>query len=130
MESELQTAMTRHSAIGASGIVMDVHTGELLALASLPELNPNKAGRDGPEARFNRATQGVYELGSTFKALIMAMALDTGVVKGMSQQYDATRPLQMGRFRIRDDHPKNRWLTIPEIFMYSSHIGTDRKSAV
>ena len=54
----------------------------------------------------------------------MGMALDTGVITSMSQQYDATHPLQMGRFRIRDDHPKARWLTIPEIFMYSSNIGT------
>jgi cell division protein FtsI (penicillin-binding protein 3) len=124
VESELQTAMTKHSAIGASGIVLDVHTGEVLALASLPELNPNKAGAVSPDAIFNRATLGVYELGSTFKALTMGMALDTGVVTSMSQQYDATHPLQMGRFRIRDDHPKARWLTIPEIFMYSSNIGT------
>jgi cell division protein FtsI (penicillin-binding protein 3) len=112
VESELQTAMTKHSAIGASGIVLDVHTGEVLALASLPELNPNKAGAVSPDAIFNRATLGVYELGSTFKALTMGMALDTGVVTSMSQQYDATHPLQMGRFRIRDDHPKARWLTM------------------
>jgi cell division protein FtsI (penicillin-binding protein 3) len=125
MESELAAAMAKHSAIGAAGIVMDVHTGEVLALASLPELNPNKTGGvENDNARFNRATLGVYELGSTFKAMTMAMALDTGVVTSMEQGYDATRPLQMGRFRIRDDHPKARWLSIPEIFMYSSNIGT------
>lgn len=123
VESELQAAMDKHSAIGGAGVVMDVDTGEVIALASLPEFNPNKAGREDPDARFNRATLGVYELGSTFKALTMAMALDTGVITSMAQTYDATQPLQMGRFRIRDDHPKARWLTIPEIFMYSSNIG-------
>jgi cell division protein FtsI (penicillin-binding protein 3) len=126
VESELAKAMEKFSAIGGAGIVMDVHTGELLALASLPEYNPNKAGRESADARFNRATLGVYELGSTFKALTMAMAMDTGVVTSLAQKYDATEPLKVGRFRIRDDHPKNRWLSVPEIFIYSSNIGTAR----
>ena len=125
MESELAAAMEKHSAIGGSGVIMNVHTGEVLALASLPEFNPNDAGRaEYDNGRFNRATLGVYELGSTFKAVTMAMAIDTGVITSMDKQYDATRPLRMAGFRIRDDHPKNRWLTIPEIFMYSSNIGT------
>lgn len=127
IETELQAAMDKHSAIGAAGVVMDVHTGEVLALASLPELNPNQAGgAETADARFNRATLGVYELGSTFKALTLAMGIDAGVITSMGQTYDATQPLQMGRFRIRDDHPKARWMTIPEIFMYSSNIGTAR----
>jgi cell division protein FtsI (penicillin-binding protein 3) len=124
MESELQKAIDKHSAIGGAGVVMDARTGEVLALASLPEFNPNKAGRDSADARFNRATLGVYELGSTFKALTMAMAIDTGVVTDLGKTYDATRPLNMAGFRINDDHPKARWLSIPEIFMYSSNIGT------
>ncbi len=124
VESELAKAIEKFSAIGGAGVVLDVHTGEVLALASLPDFNPNKAGADSADARFNRATLGVYELGSTFKALTMGMALDSGVIKSMSDSYDATHALQIGRFRIRDDHPKARWMTIPEIFIYSSNIGT------
>jgi cell division protein FtsI (penicillin-binding protein 3) len=72
--------------------------------------------------RFNRASLGVYELGSTFKVFTAAMALEYGVVK-MSSGYDATKPLRVGRFTIRDFHAKKRWLSVPEIFMYSSNIG-------
>ena len=124
IEHELGVAMAKHSAIGGAGIVMDVHTGEVLALTSLPELDPNAAGRGTLEAQFNRATLGVYELGSTFKAFTTAMALDTGVVRSMRDGYDARHPIKVGRFRINDDHPKARWLSIPEIFIYSSNIGT------
>ena len=120
----LQAQMDMHSAIGGSGVVLDVHTGELLALTSQPVFDPNAAGREALDARFNRATYGVYELGSTFKALTMAMALDSGTVTSMSQAYDATKPLKAGRFRIRDFHPEKRWLTVPEVFMHSSNIGT------
>ena len=68
--------MTHFSAIGAAGVIMDIHTGEVLAMTSLPQLNPNAAGQGTPEARFNRATLGVYELGSTFKPFTVAMAMD------------------------------------------------------
>ena len=75
--------MTHFSAIGAAGIIMDIHTGEVLAMTSLPQLNPNAAGKGTPEARFNRATLGVYELGSTFKPFTVAMAMDAGVIKSI-----------------------------------------------
>src|SRR5204862_146622 len=75
LEHELLDALTTFSAIGAAGVVMDVRTGELLAMTSLPEINPNAPGAAPPEARFNRATQGVYELGSTFKPFTVAMAM-------------------------------------------------------
>jgi cell division protein FtsI (penicillin-binding protein 3) len=78
LEHELLDAMTTFSAIGAAGVVMDIHTGEVLAMTSLPQLNPNAAGQGSPEARFNRATLGVYELGSTFKPFTVAMAMDSG----------------------------------------------------
>ncbi|MEO0500215.1 MAG: penicillin-binding protein 2 [Pseudomonadota bacterium] len=120
----LTAQMEKHDAIGGAGVVLDVHTGELLALTSQPVYDPNAAGRDSLDARFNRATYGVYELGSTFKALTIAMAMDAGVVTSMAQGYDASQPVKAGRFRIRDFHAKNRWLSVPEIFMYSSNIGT------
>lgn len=123
LEYELTLAMQKFSAIGAAGVIMNVHTGEVLAMASLPSFDPNAVSRSPSSTWFNRATQGVYELGSTFKAFTTAMALERGVVT-MDKKYDATKPLPIGRFRIRDDHPKNRWLTIPEIFIYSSNIGT------
>ena len=75
------------------------------------------------ENRFNRATLGVYEMGSTFKIFNTAMALESGVVK-VSDKFDATKPLHIARFTINDDHPKKRWLTVPEIFVYSSNIGS------
>ena len=78
LEHELGEAMTHFSAIGAAGIIMDIHTGEVLAMTSLPQLNPNAAGLGSPEARFNRATLGVYEMGSTFKPFTVAMAMDAG----------------------------------------------------
>ncbi|TPG48026.1 penicillin-binding protein 2 [Sphingomonas glacialis] len=126
LELELQNAMTEHSAIGAAGVVLDANTGEVIALASLPGFNPNTPSRSTSDARFNRATQGVYELGSTFKAFTIATALETGVIHSLADRYDARVPLQMGRFRIHDDDAQNRWLTVPEIFAYSSNIGAAR----
>src|SRR6476620_2960391 len=93
LEHELMDAMTKFSAIGAAGVVMDVHTGEVLAMTSLPEINPNAPGAATPEARFNRATQGVYELGSTFKPFTVAMAMDSGVIKSFGQIYNSPQVL-------------------------------------
>jgi cell division protein FtsI (penicillin-binding protein 3) len=126
MESELGAAMVHFQAVGASGLVLDVHTGELLALASLPSFNPNAPAQATPEARFNRTTLGVYELGSTFKPITLAMGLESGTIKSLSQRYDATAPLEIGRYKIHDDHPQRRWLTVPEVLIYSSNIGTAR----
>lgn len=126
LEHELGLAMLKHSAIGASGVVLNVATGEVIAMASLPQFDPNSPNASGSETRFNRATLGVYELGSTFKAMTIAMALDTGAINGMADRFDASVPLRAGRFRIHDDHAKNRWLSVPEIFAYSSNIGAAR----
>ncbi len=126
MESELNSAMVSHQALGATGLVMDVHTGEMLALVSLPVYNPNKVGQSSPEAFRNNVTQSVYELGSTFKPITMAGAMDAGVVNSLSKRYDATAPLQVGKFKIKDDHPLNRWLNVPETLVHSSNIVTAR----
>ncbi|WCL55445.1 peptidoglycan D,D-transpeptidase FtsI family protein [Gimibacter soli] len=123
LADELETARRVHSAIGAAGLVFDVKTGEVVALVSLPDYDPNDIRGVSADQLFNRVTQGVYELGSTFKTFTFASALDQGVAT-LEDGYDATKPLVVGRFRIRDDHPKNRYLTVPEIFAFSSNIGT------
>ncbi len=131
LESELGAAMTEFSALGAAGIVMDVRTGEVIALASLPQFNPNAPGHGDDNARFDRATLGVYELGSTFKTLTIAMSLNDGLIKSMDQKYDATAPIHIGRFTIHDDrgHELRKWATVPEIFIHSSNIGTAHMAA-
>lgn len=123
LTQELQSAMQEFQGIGAAGIVMDARTGELIAMASLPSFDPSAPGEATKEARFNRATLGVYEVGSVFKIFTTAMALDAGAVT-LESGYDASKPIRVARFTINDFHPKNRWLSIPEIFMYSSNIGS------
>lgn len=123
LEHELGAAMKKFSAIGAAGLVMDVNTGEVIAMSSLPSFDPNQPGAIAQDLRFNRTTLGVYEMGSTFKIFTTAMALDAGTVS-LRGGYDATNPIRIARFTIRDFHAKKRWLSVPEIFMYSSNIGT------
>ncbi|MBB4639729.1 peptidoglycan D,D-transpeptidase FtsI family protein [Rhizorhapis suberifaciens] len=126
LESELYAGMTAHKAIGAAGLVLDANTGEVIAMASLPVFNPNKLAKGHMEARRNDVTQAVYELGSTFKPISIAAAMDAGVVTSMSKRYDATQPLQVGRFRIRDDHPLKSWINVPQTLVHSSNIATAR----
>ena len=123
LHEQLERAMRAFHAIGAAGVVMDVTNGEIVGMVSLPDFDPNLPTAIDPDSRFNRATLGVYEMGSTFKIFTTAMALDAGVVS-MSGGYDATDPIRVARFVIRDYHAKRRWLSVPEIFMYSSNIGT------
>ncbi|MAM68753.1 MAG: penicillin-binding protein [Rhodospirillaceae bacterium] len=123
LEQELGAAMKKFFAIGAAGLIMDVNTGEIVAMSSLPGFDPNHPGAIAEELRFNRTTLGVYEMGSTFKIFTTAMALDAGTVT-LGGGYDATNPIRVARFVIRDYHAKKRWLSVPEIFMYSSNIGT------
>ena len=124
LEHELGDAMTHFSAIGAAGVVMDIHSGEVLAMTSLPQLNPNAAGQGTPEARFNRATLGVYELGSTFKPFTVAMAMDAGIIKSMGQMYNCPQALHVAGRTINDTHPFGRACSVAEIMKESSNIGT------
>ena len=124
LEHELSEAMTHFSAIGAAGIIMDIHTGEVLAMTSLPQLNPNAAGQGSPEARFNRATSGVYELGSTFKPFTVAMAMDAGIIKSFGKMYNCPNELHVANRVIHDTHPFGRACSVAEIMMESSNIGT------
>ncbi len=121
----LADAVAEFSAVGAIGIVLGVRTGEVVAMVSLPDFDPYLAGEEPDETRFNRAVLGVYEMGSTFKIFNTAMALDYGIVT-LTDGYDATHPIRIGRHTISDYHGRGRWLTVGEIFMYSSNIGSAR----
>ena len=123
LEHELSDAMAHFSAIGAAGVVMDVHTGEILALTSLPAMNPNAPGQVTPDQMFNRATQGVYELGSTFKPFTLAMALDSGTVRGPGQMFNCPKVLPAYGHLVHDTHPFGRMCSVAEIMMESSNIG-------
>jgi len=123
LHDELTKAMERFQAIGAAGVVLDIHTGEVIALASLPDFSPNDPSTSLDAATNNRVTAGVFELGSTFKTITVAMALDAGVTS-LHGSYDATHPIRVGSMRIGDFHAKKRVLTVPEVFIYSSNIGS------
>jgi cell division protein FtsI (penicillin-binding protein 3) len=123
LEHELGDAMTQFSAIGAAGVVMDVHTGEVLAMTSLPTFNANAAGQGTPDQMFNRATLGVFELGSTFKPFTLAMAMDSGVVRGPGQIYNCPNVLTVYGHNVHDTHPFGRPCSVAEIMMESSNIG-------
>ncbi|NWG26670.1 MAG: penicillin-binding protein 2 [Pseudorhodoplanes sp.] len=111
--------------VAAAGLVTDVRTGEVIAMVSVPDYDPNDPRQALDPTRINRLTTGVYELGSTFKALTVAMALDSGKAT-LSSSFDARMPLRYGKFSISDYHAQKRVLTVPEIFTYSSNIGTAR----
>lgn len=126
LESELQAQMTLHQAVGAAGVVLDVRSGEVLGMASLPGYDVNRpGGLTGMPSHMNRATLGVYELGSTFKAFTIAMALESGVLTGLDERFPTT-PIAIGRYRISDDHPKGYPLSVPEVLIHSSNVGTAR----
>jgi len=146
LEDELARGMAEQSAKGAVGLVLDSRNGEVIAMASLPTFNPNRIdpiptpdpimGKDGKlrpgkitcdmSPRCNRVVQARYELGSTFKPLSFATAMDAGVIVSMTKTYDATAPLPVGKYTIKDDHPLGRWLTVPEALLHSSNIVTAR----
>ncbi|HEV2599272.1 penicillin-binding protein 2 [Sphingopyxis sp.] len=125
LESELGAAVANLEAIGGAGVILDVHTGEVAAMTSLPTFNPNKLTGSDPATRRNAFTYNLYELGSTFKPLSIAAAIDDGVVTNMARRYDATAPLPIAGFRIRDSHP-GRWYNVPETLIESSNIATAR----
>jgi len=123
MRREVAKAMDEYSGIGGMGVVMDVRTGEILAGVSLPDFDPNTAGEAADKEQFNRLSLGVYELGSIYKIFSTAAFLETHNVP-LSTTFDVRSPIKVGRFTISDFHPENRPLTIPEVFMYSSNIGS------
>ncbi len=123
LREELADQAKLHNAIGASGIVMDANTGEIVAMASLPDFDPNHAGAAKERQRFNQVTLGVYEMGSTFKVLTTAMGLDGNFIR-VNDAFDTAVPILVGNHRISDFRGKGGVLSVPEILMYSSNIGT------
>lgn len=127
LRKELVNAVTEFNAVGAAGMVMDVRTGEMLAMVSVPDFDPHAPPPPQPEQdtdpRFNRNTLGVYEMGSTFKIFNTAMVLESGRVH-MNDMFDATRPIRIGRFTISDFHPENKWMDVADVFKHSSNIGS------
>jgi cell division protein FtsI (penicillin-binding protein 3) len=125
LRDELVAARAKFKAIAAAGVVLNVRTGEIVAMVSEPDYDPNKPGDPHDPTLINRLTTGVFEMGSTFKAFTVAMALDTGKVT-LKSAFDAHSPLHFGRFEIHDFEPQQRALSVPEIFTYSSNIGAAR----
>ncbi|HEY2529749.1 MAG TPA: penicillin-binding protein 2 [Xanthobacteraceae bacterium] len=125
LREELVAAREKYRALAAAGLVLNVRTGEVVAMVSEPDYDPNNPREALDPTRINRLTTGVYEMGSTFKAFTVAMALDAGKVT-LKSTFDAHSPLRVGRFAIHDFEAQNRVLTVPEIFTYSSNIGAAR----
>src|SRR5215208_5781623 len=125
MRDELIAAAIKFKVKAAAGLVVDCDTGEIVSMVSLPDYDPNSPKQANDPMRINRLTTGVFELGSTFKALTLAMALDSGKF-GVNSSVDARGSLRYGKFQIHDYHGQNRFLTAAEIFNYSSNIGTAR----
>ena len=123
VRKELSLALERYKAIAGIGIVLDVKTGEVLGMSSLPDYNPNDPIQALDKTRMNRATAGVFEMGSVFKTFTTAMALDSGEVT-LNDRFDVRKPIHISRQKIDDFHGKRRILSVPEVFIYSSNIGT------
>jgi cell division protein FtsI (penicillin-binding protein 3) len=125
VREEMKAAIQKFKAVAGAALVLDVDTGEIITHVSLPDYDPNNPVDALKQENVNRLQVGRYEMGSTFKALTTAMALDSGKVR-ITSVFDASRPLRYGRFSIGDYKGKGRPLSVPEIFIYSSNIGTAR----
>ncbi len=123
IRQELENAVEKFKAAGAAAILMDINSGEIISLVSLPDFNPNIKIPVGEKALFNFITQATYEPGSVFKTFNTALALESGKIKP-TDKFDATKPVIIQKRKISDDHPKNSWLTVDEILTYSSNIGS------
>ncbi len=125
MHEQMLDALTRYQAVAAAGVMVDIYTGEVIALASVPDFNPNDPQTALVKDTFNRITAGIFEPGSIFKTVTLAGALDSGAVR-INDQFDARFGIRFGRFTIDDFHGKHRILSLPEVYKYSSNIGTIR----
>lgn len=123
VERELDTLARAQNVKGAVGMMMDIRSGEVLAMASWPTYDANAAGRATDNEKFNRASLSRFEMGSTFKVFTVAVGLDNGVITP-TQGYDASRSLHINGATISDFHAQNRFLSIQEILSHSSNIGS------
>lgn len=123
LEDELEAAMTRYESKGVAGLVMDVRTGEMLASSSLPGQDPSRSSEVLDSSRLDKIQGGTFELGSIFKILTVAMALDGGKAK-LDTVLDVTKPLTAGKYTIKDLHSAGRPLTVSEVFIHSSNVGS------
>ena len=122
LRDEVLKKIQETKAKGGSGLVMDVETNEVLAILSLPDADPHHVNQAKKEELFNSASLAVFEMGSTMKILTTALALDSGAVT-LQSSYDISKPIPLGRFRIKDYHPRRTVADVPQIFLYSSNIG-------
>jgi cell division protein FtsI (penicillin-binding protein 3) len=125
LRDELARGIAKFKAKGGAAAILDVATGEVVAMASLPDYDPNNPADALDPNHINRLSVGVYEMGSTFKAISIAMALDLNKVT-LNSRIDARDSLRYGRFTIHDFHAQHRVLSVPEVFTYSSNVGTAR----
>ncbi|ESY79739.1 cell division protein [Mesorhizobium sp. LNHC221B00] len=127
VRDEIAAGLERYRAMGAGAVVLNVKTGEVVAMASVPDFDPNNPYNAQEKDRLNRMSAGLYEMGSTFKSFTSAMALDSGKAT-MASRFDASHPIRVGHQAIHDFHGKNRVLSLPEVFLYSSNIGSAREA--
>jgi len=125
LEDEMRKGVAAFHPQGVVGIVTDIQTGEILALSSMPDFDANAPGETASDNLVNRAAVSVYEMGSTFKILTFAMGLDSGAAT-IHSTFDANAPLRIGNRLIHDYHAENRVLSMEDIFIHSSNIGTAR----
>lgn len=123
LENELRAGVVKHDAVAAVGLVTNIHTGEVIAMANWPEYDPNKMGQHTNEEKLNRAAASRYEVGSIFKVISIAIGLETGTAS-LNSVYDARSPYAIGRRKISDFHAKNKMMTLEDVFVNSSNIGT------
>jgi cell division protein FtsI (penicillin-binding protein 3) len=127
VRDEIAAGLERYRAMGAGAVVLNVKTGEVVAMASVPDFDPNNPYNAQDKDRLNRMSAGLYEMGSTFKSFTSAMVLDSGKAT-MASRFDASHPIRVGHQAIHDFHGKNRVLSLPEVFLYSSNIGSAREA--
>ncbi|MCY3702398.1 MAG: penicillin-binding protein 2 [Rhodospirillales bacterium] len=125
LRNRLQAAMEKFQAVAAAGVVLEIDSGDVLAQVSLPDFDPNDVRNVDDSGMLDLGTQGVFEMGSTFKTFTVAAALDAGKAS-VNSNFDATEPIKIGRYTINDYHPEERWLRLSEVFVHSSNIGMVR----
>ncbi|MER2536290.1 MAG: penicillin-binding protein 2 [Rhizobiaceae bacterium] len=127
VHDEIAQGLERYHAVAAGAVILNAKTGEIMAMASVPDFDPNNPYNAHEKDRLNRMSAGTFEMGSTIKSFTTAMALDSGKAN-LKSTFDASRPLRIGRFTIKDFHGKGRVLSLPEVFIYSSNIGSAKEA--